>query len=193
MRLFYVPDTRRNNGTLSPSARDCSPASPAHKRCAFLCRFYHRGNAQPVRACAVFYVNRKLCKNVRICAVIFIDIRKHNDSYQHILLNNFIVYLLVFFFTKKSGLYSLFCLENAFLVHPLIKPTSVKNRPLYHIFSITSPVFKFSSIASLALSLSSLITLLKFSFTISTNSFIVSIPLLFNSSSNSEYTFSLGK
>lgn len=71
MRLFYVPDARRKSGTLSPSARDCSPASPAHKRCAFLCRFYHRGNAQPVRACAVFYVNRKLCRSVRICAVIF--------------------------------------------------------------------------------------------------------------------------
>lgn len=71
MRLFHVPDTRRKSGTLSPSARDCSPASPAHKRCAFLCRFCHRGNAQPVRACAVFYVNRKLCRSVRICAVIF--------------------------------------------------------------------------------------------------------------------------
>lgn len=71
MRLFYVPDTRRKIGTLSPSARDCSPASPAHKRCAFLCSFPTGANPQPVRACTVFYVNRKLCKGVRICAVIF--------------------------------------------------------------------------------------------------------------------------
>lgn len=71
MRLFHAPYTRRKSGTLSPSARDCSPASPAHKRCAFLCRFYHRGNAQPVKACAVFCVNQKLCRSVRICAVIF--------------------------------------------------------------------------------------------------------------------------
>lgn len=75
MRLFHAPYTRRKSSTLSPSARDCSPASPAHKGCAFLCRFCHQGNAQPVRACAVFYVNRKLCRSVRICAVIFVYIQ----------------------------------------------------------------------------------------------------------------------